>query len=113
MKLVRAFFAKIRALFFKFRKRAGRPLPLTHLVTRLTYLTFNVIRVLKKNVLTFCLQKFLIKNVLFPLGNHLNGSIHTLQYSRRNIMDKSVHLASFSKQVFSIYFEHNRNPVER
>ena len=110
MKLVRAFFAKIRALFFKFRKRAGRPLPLTHLVTRLTYLTFNVIRVLKKNVLTFCLQK--VNTFVFPLGNHLNGSIQTLQYSRRNIMEKSIHLTSFSKQIFSIYFEHNRNPIE-
>ena len=38
------------------------------------HLGFNAIRVLKKNVLTFCLHKVLIKRRV-PLGNHLCGSI--------------------------------------
>ena len=46
---------------------------------RATHLTFNVIRVLEKNVLNFCLHKFLIKCPV-PLGNRL-------QYSGQNIME--------------------------
>ena len=45
-------------------------------VKRGTHLGFNAIRVLKKNVLTFCLLKVLIKcRAVFPLANHLYGSI--------------------------------------
>ena len=36
----------------------------------------------------------------------------TPQYSRRNIMEKSIHFTSFSKEIFSIYSEHNRNSIE-
>ena len=40
------------------------------------------------------------------------SAIQALQYSRRNIMEKSIHFTSFSKEIFPIYFEHNRNSIE-
>ena len=51
-----------------------------------TYLTFNTIRVLKRNVLTFCLHKVL-----------------KLEQGK---------FTSFLKEIFCIYFGHNRNSKE-
>ena len=67
--------------------RLGKDLFAAANFKRGTQLTFNAIKV-------------------FPFGNHLCGSIYTLWYSRRNIMEKSIH-TSFPKEMFSIYFEHN------
>ena len=66
--------------------------------------------VLKKNILSFCLHKALIKCRV----SIRKSSIWTLQYSRRNIMEKKYPRPRyvFAKETFSIYFEHNRNSIE-
>ena len=39
-------------------------------------------------------------------------TIETLQYSKRNIMKKSIHLRHFLKKYFLFTFVHNRNSIE-
>ena len=73
-------------------------------IKRGTNLGFNVIRVLKKNVLTFCLHKVLIK---------CRVSIKkSFTWFCRLFSTVDEPLTSFSKEIFSIYFEHNRNSIE-
>ena len=62
-----------------------------------THLTFNAIRVLMKNFLTFCLCKVSIKCRV----SIRKSSMQTLPCSRRNIMEKKVStLPHFLKKYF-------------
>ena len=49
---------------------------------------------------------------MFPLGNHLYGSIDSSVQQTKYYGKKVSTLTSFSKEIFSIYFEHNRNSIE-
>ena len=67
-------------------------------------MTFNAIKMLKKNVLTFRLFKSQ-ENVVFPLGNHLFRLFSTVG----EILRKKVSiLRQFVKKYF---FEYNRNSI--
>ena len=48
----------------------------------------------------------------FRPGHHLYGSVETLQYSDEILWKESIHVTPFSKEIFFIYFEHNRNSIE-
>ena len=48
----------------------------------------------------------------FRPGHDLYGSVETLQYSGEILWKGSIHVTSFSKEIFFIYFEHNRNSIE-
>ena len=67
-------------------------------IKRGTHLTFNAIRVLNKNVLTFSLLKVLM-NVVFQLGNHM--VLYRLFSTVDEILwKKSIHFTPFSKEYF-------------
>ena len=79
---------------------------LTETLMRGTHLGFNVIRVLKKNVLTFCLHKVLIKCRV----SIRKSSIWF--YGLFSTVDKILWKKSIHFTPFYIYFEHNRNSIE-
>ena len=76
-----------------------------------THLGFNAIRVLKENVLTFCLHKVLIN---CPVSTRKSSIWFYRFFSTVDgiLRKKSIHFASFSKEIFSVYFERNRNSIE-
>ena len=75
-----------------------------------THLGFNAIRELKKNVLTFCLHKVLIKRRVSTLKSFIwfsiDSSVQQMEYYEKKVST----LRHF--EMFSIYFEHNRNSIE-
>ena len=46
---------------------------------------------------------------MFPLGNHLNTFFNAVD---KMLWKKKYHFTSFLKEIFFIYFEHNRNSIE-
>ena len=46
---------------------------------------------------------------MFPLGSHLNTFFNAVN---KILWKKSIHFNSFLKEIFFIYFEHNRDSIE-